>query len=225
MSELGELTFLEVDGLEPVLIVPLGSTEQHGPHLPLDTDTRIACALANHIASQRSRTVVAPAISIGASGEHQGFAGTLSLGTEVLTEVLVELVRSAREWATGVMFVCGHGGNLEAVNLACDRSRSEGDHVALVTAGSPGADLHAGRAETSLLLYLSPGLVGQTEGVKGASGTMDELGSALRTHGVASVSPNGILGDPEGASASEGEERFTYMCAAALREFDRQFAS
>src|SRR3712207_8629966 len=72
-----------------LLVVPLGATEQHGPHLPLGTDTVIASALAASLDA-----VVAPALPYGSSGEHAGFPGTLSIGREALVHVLVELVRS-----------------------------------------------------------------------------------------------------------------------------------
>src|SRR3954449_5713373 len=98
----------------PILLLPVGSCEQHGPHLPLHTDTVIATALACGVAERRSDCVVAPPITIGASGEHQGFAGTLSIGTDAMTNVLIELVRSA-DWAAGVVFVNGHGGNAAAM--------------------------------------------------------------------------------------------------------------
>ena len=88
-----------------LLVVPLGATEQHGPHLPLGTDTVIASALAHGVDA-----VVAPALPYGSSGEHAGFAGTLSLGAA--TELaLVELGRSAS--FARVLFVCAHGGNAE----------------------------------------------------------------------------------------------------------------
>ena len=85
-----------------MLLVPLGSTEQHGPHLPLDTDTRIAVArCAGRVGRRRCRprlaVLVAPAVAYGASGEHEGFAGTLSIGQEALESVVVELGRSAGE--------------------------------------------------------------------------------------------------------------------------------
>ena len=112
---LGESTWPEVADRGPsVLAVPLGSVEQHGPHLPLDTDTRIAVALVAALAAARPDVVAAPPLAYGASGEHAGFPGTLSIGTEALTTVLVELGRSADAFA-GVVFVNGHGGNLEAV--------------------------------------------------------------------------------------------------------------
>jgi creatinine amidohydrolase/Fe(II)-dependent formamide hydrolase-like protein len=71
------------------LVVPVGSVEQHGPHLPLSTDTKIAAAVADRLAG-----LVAPPVAFGASGEHEGFAGTVSIGTEALRSVLVEMGRS-----------------------------------------------------------------------------------------------------------------------------------
>src|SRR5512144_965995 len=101
------------DVRDAVLLVPLGSLEQHGPHLPLDTDTRIAVAVARDAAIRLPGTVVAPALVYGASGEHEAFPGTVSVGTAALAHGLVELARSAtRAFARGVV-VNGHGGNLD----------------------------------------------------------------------------------------------------------------
>src|SRR3954469_23792251 len=108
-----------------VLAVPLGATEQHGPHLPLGTDTTIAIALASRLAAQRD-VVVAPALPYGSSGEHAGFAGTLSIGHDALLLVLVELVRSA---SVPVLFVCAHGGNAEPLAAAVRKLRDEGKDV------------------------------------------------------------------------------------------------
>ena len=81
-SELGNSTTRQLRDLSPALIIPLGSTEQHGPHLPLDTDTRIATAVADAVAERLAGDwMLAPAISYGASGEHEGFPGTVSIGT------------------------------------------------------------------------------------------------------------------------------------------------
>ena len=116
---LADQTWPEVDG-QRVLLVPLGSTEQHGPHLPLDTDTRIAQAIANGAAGQLE-AVVAPALAYGASGEHAGFDGTLSIGTEALRLVLIELVRSAALTFGRIVLVNGHGGNHEATTHAVEQ--------------------------------------------------------------------------------------------------------
>ena len=146
-----------------MLAVPLGSLEQHGPHLPLDTDTRIAGAVAGRRAWRRAGVgvAVAPALSYGASGEHADFPGTLLVGHEVLADLLVELVRSARGSFAGVVFVNAHGGQRGgARRLARERCAAEGDDVLVWRAVTPaGGDAHAGRTETSLLLAIDPGAV------------------------------------------------------------------
>jgi len=151
---LGEHTCSQVRR-ERTVAVPLGAFEQHGPHLPLDTDTRIAEALARRLPG----TVLAPSIAYGASGEHEGFPGTISIGSDALRTILVEYGRSACRWAERVVFVNGHGGNLETLISAVTLLRYEGREVAWLPCAVPGADAHAGRTETSLLLCLSPEVV------------------------------------------------------------------
>jgi mycofactocin precursor peptide peptidase len=205
---LGARTWREVHGAgRPVVAIPLGSCEQHGPHLPLDTDTRVAVALADGLAAARPDVVVAPPVAYGASGEHAGFDGTLSIGLDALTIVLVELVRSADAFA-GVVLVNGHGGNREAVERAVATTAHEGRAV-LAWAPTPAAlggtgDAHAGRTETSLLLALAPSVVRLDEAEPGATPPLAELLPTLRAGGVRAVAPNGVLGDPTGASAAEG---------------------
>lgn len=187
----------------PLLLVPLGSCEQHGPHLPLDTDTRIAEHTAHAAASRLPATTVAPALAITASGEHAGFPGTLSIGTAALTTVLIELVRSA-DWAGGVVLVNGHGGNRDAVVATLDTLRAEGRAVWAWWPSIPGADAHAGRTETALMLHLDPAAVDRTTLAPGVTTPLRELAARLRHEGVHAVSPSGVLGDPTGATADEG---------------------
>jgi mycofactocin system creatininase family protein len=153
---------------------------------------------------------VAPPISVGASGEHQGFPGVLSIGTAALRTVLVELVRSMSLWAGRVILVNGHGGNLEAVTSAVDQLRTEGHRIDWVPC-TAGGDAHAGRTETSLILYLAPWLVRLQHAQVGNTQPLDELMPALRTQGVQVVSHNGVLGDPTGANAAEGAALFQEM--------------
>jgi creatinine amidohydrolase len=109
LSALDQLTWPDVARYpaDTVLAVPLGSTEQHGPHLPLSTDTDVAVALCRRLAAARPDVLVAPSLPYGSSGEHAGFAGTLSIGQAALEHVLVELVhrhvrpRAARLRARG----------------------------------------------------------------------------------------------------------------------------
>src|SRR5205085_1168139 len=128
-----------------LVLVPLGSTEQHGPHLPLSTDSVIARAVAERAAAAlppgpAGPPLVAPAIEYGASGEHAGFPGTVSIGHEALHAVIVETVRSLALWAGRVVFVNGHGGNVATLDDAVGRMRSEGHDVAWIGCGVPGGD-------------------------------------------------------------------------------------
>ncbi|MFE6489761.1 mycofactocin biosynthesis peptidyl-dipeptidase MftE, partial [Streptomyces sp. NPDC057757] len=135
-----------------LVLVPVGSTEQHGPHLPLDTDSVIARAVARRAADTLSwgtagPPLVAPALVYGASGEHAGFPGTVSIGHEALGAVIVEMVRSLSLWAGRVVLVNGHGGNVATLDVAVGRLRDEGHDVAWTDCDVPGGDAHAGRTE------------------------------------------------------------------------------
>lgn len=205
------------------LLVPLGSIEQHGPHLPLDTDIRIAEAVASAAASELGATfVLAPSIPYGASGEHQGFPGTISIGTPALTALLVEYGRSACEWAERVVFVNGHGGNVDALRGAVGLLRTEGRDAAWCSPVVAGGDAHAGHTETSVLLHLSPALVLTGEVRPGNTAPLTDLMPQLRAGGVRAVSESGVLGDPTTATATDGERLFAEMaleCIARVRRW------
>ncbi|MBD0021109.1 mycofactocin biosynthesis peptidyl-dipeptidase MftE [Gordonia pseudamarae] len=208
---LGALCWPELDGSAVTLLVPLGAVEQHGPHLPLDTDIRIADAVARRaqprLAGDRPDSelfIVAPGLPYGASGEHEGFPGTVSLGHEALRLVLVEYGRSACRWARRIVFVNGHGGNGRTLVDAVRLLRYEGREVAWFACGHPGGDAHAGDTETSVLLNLSPDDVRLSEAVAGNRAPIAELLSPMRSGGVAAVSANGVLGDPTTATADRG---------------------
>ena len=203
MSSIARATSAETAGAELVL-VPLGSLEQHGPHLPLDTDTVIATAVA-HEAAVALDAWVAPPLAFGSSGEHQSFPGTASIGTEALTHVLVELVRSVRTWAERVVVVNAHGGNLAALTAS--------DEVEWVPCATEEVDLHAGFTETSLMLHLRPESVRLDLAQAGNTQPLSEILPLMRRGGIAAVSPNGVLGDPAGATAAEGERVLQAMVA------------
>ena len=204
--ELAGARWPEVErGPRRLLVVPAGSLEQHGPHLPLDTDTRIAVAVARRACAGRAGVALAPAFCVGASGEHAGFPGTLSIGTGALTTCLIELGRHASLHWPAVLLVNGHGGNAAAVQVATARLRNEGRTALAWHAGLPGGDAHAGRVETSIMLALAPEVVRLDAAERGDVRPIGQLMPALRERGVRAVSGNGVLGDPAGASAAEGE--------------------
>jgi mycofactocin precursor peptide peptidase len=191
--------------LRQLLVVPVGSLEQHGPHLPLDTDTRIAVAVARRACAGRPGVALAPALPVGASGEHAAFPGTLSIGAEVLTACLIELGRHAGLHWPALLMVNGHGGNVTAADAAAGRLRYEGRACLAWHAALPEGDAHAGRSETSVMLALAPGAVRLDAAERGDVRPLGEILPLLRERGVRAVSANGVLGDPAGASAAEGE--------------------
>lgn len=166
-------------------------------------------AVAAEVADRVPGVAVAPAVAFGSSGEHQSFAGTLSIGTDALTTVLVELGRSALP-ADGsgpfaaVVLVNGHGGNIEATRAAHAVLTAESRRVKSWSPRLADGDAHAGRAETSLLLAIAPDVVGDARPI-GNTESIQALLPALCSGGIGAVSPNGVLGDARGASAEEGE--------------------
>lgn len=205
MSRLDRRAWSELPDPCGLLVIPLGATEQHGPHLPLGTDTAIALALADGLAARVPGVLVAPPLAYGSSGEHQGFAGTLSVGRTALELVLVELVRSATETFSRILLLCAHGGNVGPVRSAVRRLRAERRDVrawgpAMTWAG----DAHAGRVETSLMLALAPHDVDERRAAPGNTRPLAELLPRLVSVGVRGVSPNGVLGDPGGATQEAG---------------------
>ena len=158
--------------------------------------------------------VVAPVVAYGSSGEHDGFAGTLSIGRSATETLLVELGRSATRDFSHVVLACAHGGNASPMAGALDILAAEGHPV---TGWWPrwSGDLHAGRTETSLMLAIDPDRVRTEQAEAGDRRSGDVLLPLLESGGVRSVSSNGVLGDPDGAGAAEGE-RLIRAAAADL---------
>lgn len=201
-------TSLDLTNQSPVVVLALGSWEQHGPHLPLDTDTVIidtvvatALMMLNEKASQ---FLVAPTIPITASDEHQGFAGTLSCGTEALTQSIVAICRSA-SWARGVCVVNGHGGNHDALTAISSALTYEKiTHSLWSLPGYEGGDIHAGHTETSVMLHIAPHAVRLDQITTGNTESGHELLPKMRAGGVRAVSQSGVLGDATTANAEHG---------------------
>ncbi len=203
---------------DALLLLPIGSTEQHGPHLPFTTDAVVATAVAHALAEAvGAPVVVAPVLPFGSSGEHAGFPGTISIGREALSAVLVEAVRSATLWARRVVVVNGHGGNAPVLATAVPLLRAEGRDVAWLPCGVPGGDAHAGRIETSLLLHLAPHAVALDRAAAGDVRPVGQILPDLVARGVRAVSPSGVLGDPRGATAEEGRTLLATIVESARR--------
>ena len=225
LAELGGSTSSQLSSVSSAVLIPVGSTEQHGPHLPLDTDTQIATAVAGAVAARLGavsspsgeRWLVAPAIAYGDSGEHQSFAGTISIGTEALTLLLVQYGRSASSWALRLAFVNGHGGNVVALHRAVRQLRAEGRDVGWCACAAAGADAHAGHTETSVLLHISPADVLTDRCCAGNRAPLAKLLPLMQRGGVAAVSEVGVLGDATTATAADGSRIFAEMVDGCVR--------
>jgi len=224
-NRLGDATWTDLWNLapRPIIAIPVGSCEQHGPHLPLDTDSRIAVALAEGLATsfEPGDVLIGPTIAATSSGEHAGFPGTLSIGATVLEQMIVELVRSA-DWSAGVVLVNGHGGNARAVQRATNLLLGEDRRVLAWWPHVRNGDAHAGETETSMMLAIAPELVRMSRAEAGRPELLVDLIDELRAEGVRAVSPNGILGDPRGATVGHGKAlltRLTIDLVAAVDEW------
>lgn len=219
MSEPGAVTSADVARRDVIVILPLGSWEQHGPHLPLDTDSVIISAVVSHAVQNHQYSdclMVAPTIPITASDEHEGFPGGLSTGTAALSDAVVAICRSASAWSKGVVIANGHGGNHDALrSITSALNHEKIRHSVWILPGYQGGDMHAGRTETSLMLHLRESSV-RVDKIPSASDpgiSVDDL----RAKGVKAVSPSGVLGQPERATAEHGEQVFVAYCDSFAR--------
>ena len=198
----------------PIVLLALGSWEQHGAHLPFDTDTVIIEAVVDvamrSVDPNNSQFSVVPTIGVTASDEHNGFAGTLSIGTHNLSDAIVSIARSA-SWARGICIVNGHGGNADALKLV--HSALDYENIRHSIWSLPyyeGADMHAGHTETSLMLHLAPGTVRMDLAEVGAVGDSEMLIERMRAGGIKEVSSNGVVGDPTNANAAHGATMLSF---------------
>jgi creatinine amidohydrolase/Fe(II)-dependent formamide hydrolase-like protein len=231
---------LIADGYRTVLLA-VGSTEQHGPHLPLGTDALIGDKLAERVAQQLEKTLLAPTIRVGVSEHHMTFAGTITLREEVLEEVLVDCCRSlSRHGFRLIVLIPTHGGNKDAVMRVEKRLMREGlaakaaallDESAFVTAMvevggkygvTPGeAGGHAGHLETSLMLADYPELVDMDRAARGKVDCGFDSEEQLHSLGMHLLSPIGILGDATRSSAAAGESYNECIAAAIVDQVRR----
>ncbi|SHJ90319.1 creatinine amidohydrolase [Pseudonocardia thermophila] len=232
MTALGGLAWPEVaDRLAggATVVLPCGATEQHGPHLPLDVDTRHAAELASRLAQRHANCLAAPVVPIGVSSHHMPFAGTLSISEPTFLQVVRETVGSLR--AHGAERICvfsAHIGNFaalakysaelseqekEKVTVFSDRDAFIGvwqETVARRTGTADNVGAHADVAETSIMLALAPEAVRTAElPVHGTGRLRAEDYAHIFADGIASVSETGVLGDTRGADAALGEELIT----------------
>jgi creatinine amidohydrolase len=197
-------------------LLPVGSTEQHGPHAPLGVDRMTAEAIAERAGDRHDReVVVAPTVPVGVAEEHRAFDGTLWVTEDALRAYVGDVLRSlASHGFDRVVVVNGHGGNADALREVCARVTRDGDcrAVAYTWFDDLDTDLrlgHGGPVETSAMLALRPELVREDRYPEAAEAGAESFGRFVAGTNVAydfdEFTRSGNVGDPTPATAEEGE--------------------
>jgi creatinine amidohydrolase len=204
------------------VVVAVGSTEQHGPHLPLKTDTILGDEYSRRVAEKLGDALAAPTIRPGCSGHHMEFPGTITIPPETLMELIRGYCRSFDEHGfEHIVLIAAHGGNYAPVNTVAPEIGREIDAnviaiadlsetMELMNEGMRKASIdyeepviHAGAAETAIVLAANEGLVRED---KIDVGHEEEVTtSRLLSEGFKAITENGVLGDPREATQEAGE--------------------
>ena len=227
---LADATWTDADALSTDLaLLPVGSTEQHGPHAPLATDALAATAVAEAgAAAFDGEVAVAPTLPYGVSAEHRQFTGTLWLRPDTFRRAVrdVTVALASHGW-TRVVLVNGHGGNVAALReVAADVSRAEDAYAVAFTwfeaVGDHGSEMgHGGPLETAVLRHHHAALVREDRIEAAREGAADRWGTWASgvnlAHDTAEFAGNGVVGDPAAGDAGLGEE-LTALAGTALAE-------
>ena len=217
--DLGDLTWTEAHAASvDAVFLPVGSTEQHGPHAPLATDTILAEAVAQRGATTSEHEVlIGPTIPVGIAEEHRAFAGTVWITPDTFRTLIREIVSAlaAHGWEN-IVLVNGHGGNIGALDEVTARLTRDGVATCIPFTWFAATDLgdtamgHGGAVETSALLAAVPDLVRVDHLEEAASGAADRWGRWVGGVNLAvdsdEFSESGVVGDPRDATAAHGEE-------------------
>lgn len=222
--KLDDVTWTQVTETDPdVAVLPVGSTEQHGPHAPLSTDALVAEAVADEADDATELSCITlPTVPVGVSEEHRGFDGTLYVSPDTFRAYVAETLRSAP--TDRAVVVNGHGGNIDALHEVCARlTRDEDAPFATHWTWWEAAETdsvetgmgHAGAVETSVLLHLAPELVG--EPIEGAESWGDYTEGAPLAYDTDEFTDDGVVGDATRADAETGKRLYDEAVASLVR--------
>ena len=232
----GNLTWPEAEeSLQKVdvAILPVGAIEQHGPHLPLDTDSFDAQYLAHQVAAACSepRPLVLPLIPYGVSYHHDGFKGTISINNNTLSNLVYEIgISLAKNGIKKIVIINGHGGNSPSLNFAAQMINRDSRIFVCVDTGETSDvdiykmvetpnDVHAGEFETSTALAVRPNYVKLDLAESSVPDFSNRYLNFTSKRGISwyaytkRISNNGIMGDPKKATAEKGKKMWQIMIA------------
>lgn len=218
---LEEMSWTDVEEQEPkVALLPTGSTEQHGPHCPLKTDSLIAKEIAKHVAD-KADILLLPSITVGVSREHSKFPGTLYLSPETFRRQISEIILSAQ--GSGLrkfVIVNGHGGNVFSIQEICKTLYHKHGVLTLewtwfnaISAKNMG---HAGELETSLVKFLKPELIsGPIE--RGSDSWGRRFHGTRVAYDTSNFTRQGVVGNPTKATRENGKKLFDKATGKLLK--------
>jgi creatinine amidohydrolase len=227
----------EMARADAIVILPVASLEQHGPHLPVEVDSMlgetVAVRAARKVAERGSHAVVLPVLWTGLSEHHMSFGGTITLGLPAFSAVVEDVCRSVlRHGFKRIVLLNAHGGNENALRTITDELTPKlGAPIVQFTywyaaavaiariLETQSALMHACEAETSMMLAVRPELVAMDRvGLAKANSTPDVSdvvgGGVYRWRTVAARSASGVIGNPEAATAEKGERLFDAIATA-----------
>lgn len=196
-------------------VLPIGSFEQHGAHLPLTTDTLVASTIAEALA-QAYQLLLLPPVTVSCSHEHAAWPGTVSIRSTTLVAVIEDIAASLRRSGIrGLVLVNGHGGNYVLSNVV-QEANTDGPRMVLFPAradweeartaaglvSTAHQDMHGGELETSILLHAAPAVV--RSGIESDDHEADDRRHLL-THGMSAYTTSGVIGLPSLGTASKGK--------------------
>lgn len=244
-----DMTYREIEAFDrkyPV-VIPLGSCEQHGPHLPVNTDTLLVTAVAEAL-EQRALMLLTDTIPFGHSPHHVSFGGTVSVEHTLYSQLLVQLAENVHRMGfRRLLFLNGHGGNRLPVQIAlqelknrfpdllacgCDYWQVAREEIAAIRESGPGGMGHAGELETALCMYLAPDSVRYDK--LADAGTISEKpyfrsemflsGTVMAVGNFDEFTPTGVFGAPSVATAENGK-RFFEAIVNSMQEFLEHFTA